>query len=124
MASRSWPGTPLARGVGIALLLAAIATVVIFLPEPPISQETREAVLRNNLQAIREAVETYRTDHGQGPQSLDALVEAGYLRRLPVDPMRGNSQTWDVVKADDGTIIEVHSSSGKTATDGSSYNDW
>jgi len=110
--------------VGIALLLAAIATVVIFLPEPPISQETREAVLRNNLQAIREAVETYRTDHGQGPQSLDALVEAGYLRRLPVDPMRGNSQTWDVVKADDGTIIEVHSSSGKTATDGSSYNDW
>lgn len=111
--------------MGIALLLTAIATfVVIFLPEPPISQETREAVLRTNLQAIREAVDTYRTDHGQGPQSLDALVKAGYLRQLPVDPMRQNSPTWDVVKADDGTIIEVHSSSGRTATDGSSYSDW
>jgi general secretion pathway protein G len=113
------------RGMVIALLVAGIGLVVVVLiPERPFSQEAREAVLRTNLEVLRESIAEYHEDHGRGPQSLRALVAAGYLRQLPVDPMSGNSTTWDVEMADDGTIRGVHSASEEAALDGSHYRDW
>jgi len=126
MSIREWSSSRLLRwGVIAALLVTVIAVLaVILLPERPFSQDAREAVLRTNLEVLREAVAAYHEDHGQGPRSLEGLVEAGYLHSLPVDPMSGNSTAWDVVRADDGTIREVHSASEQTALDGSHYEDW
>ena len=47
---------------------------------------TKEAVLAEDLFRMRDAIDQYNADKGQYPDSLDALVSAGYLRRLPEDP--------------------------------------
>jgi len=118
---REW----LARGIVVALLVATIGLAIVFLfSEPPMPQDAREAVLRTNLETLREALASYDQDHGHGPDSLQTLILAGYVRKLPVDPMSGDSVTWDVVRADDGTIRDVHSASEETALDGSYYRNW
>jgi hypothetical protein len=107
-----------------AVVAILVLAVVIAGYEPPPGQDTYEAVLRTNLATLREGIRAYRDDHGQGPRSLEELVAAGYLPRVPVDPMNGNSATWDVEKADDGTIIEVRSASEKKGHEGTYYRDW
>lgn len=113
-------------GVLLIGILIAIMILVAFIVghEPPLRQDTYEAVLRTNLRALRESIAEFHEDQGRGPESLQALVAAGYLRQLPVDPMSGNSSTWDVEMADDGAIVDVHSASEDKALDGSLYGDW
>jgi len=50
-------------------------------------QRSREAVLRTDLRTIRDAVDNYTLDKHRRPKSLQDLVDAGYLRAIPVDPM-------------------------------------
>ena len=65
-----------------------------------------------------------------GPQSLDDLVTSGYMREVPVDPFTGQKD-WAPVTGDDPNsmsgetgIIDVHSSSAETSTDGTPYSEW
>ena len=47
----------------------------------------REAVLREDLYALRTAIDSYTRDRGQAPRSLNDLVSTGYLKAIPGVPL-------------------------------------
>jgi len=89
-------------------------------------------VLKEDLYAIRDVIDQYFADKGKYPESLDALVEEGYLRRIPVDPITESAETWQTVQAEAtdedtegaGGIIDVKSGADGQSLDGTSYSDW
>jgi general secretion pathway protein G len=94
--------------------------------------KSREAVLAHNLQIIRQAIDNYTLDKQNAPQSLDDLVQAGYLRDIPVDPMT-QQKDWqtkfgDTVLTPDQVTVgieDVHSNSERTSPfEGTVYNTW
>ena len=95
-------------------------------------RHAKEAVLREDLHTMRQAIDSYTVDKEKAPQSLDDLVQAGYLKEIPVDPVTGRADTWEVSQSDSFTDIDqtqggidnVHSGAQALATDGSSYNTW
>ena len=95
-------------------------------------QRAREAVLKEDLQTMRTAIDSYTVDKEKGPQSLDDLVQSGYLKRVPVDPMTRNADTWITDQSDTlsdinetaGGISDVHSGAQGQASDGTTYNTW
>lgn len=95
-------------------------------------RKAREAVLKEDLHTMRSAIDSYTVDKEQAPQSLDDLVQAGYLKNIPVDPMTNKSDTWITSQSQDltsitetqGGIDDVHSGSQGLASDGTTYNNW
>ena len=95
-------------------------------------RSAKEAVLREDLHAMRTAIDSYTVDKQKAPQSLDDLVQSGYIKLMPVDPFTHRSDTWMPVQSDtlstldqtDSGIDDVHSGSQETAIDGTSYNTW
>ena len=93
---------------------------------------SREAVLRNDLFELRKLISQYTLDKQKAPQSLDDLVQAGYIKSIPKDPMTGEAnwgpQQEDVlltVDQQDPGIDDVHSASTAVSSDGSSaYSTW
>lgn len=91
----------------------------------------REAVLKTDLSAMRQAIEQYTLDKQAAPQSIDDLHTAGYLPRVPVDPMT-QAADWvpeydNVVMSPDQVttgITDVHSASTRASLDGTPYNTW
>ena len=75
-------------------------------------QRSREAVLQQDLSALRESIDKFHGDTGKYPQSLAVLVEKRYLRAIPVDPITKASDKWVVVKADDPEDNGVNVMSG------------
>jgi general secretion pathway protein G len=88
------------------------------------SLRTREAVLRTNLRTLRDVIGQYRGDKGRRPESFEALIEAGYLRKVPIDPITHSSATWLPVYGSEGGIREVRSGAEGRGTDGRLYRDW
>jgi general secretion pathway protein G len=92
----------------------------------------REAVLKEDLQTMRSAIDSYTMDKQKGPQSLDDLVQEGYLREVPEDPMTHAKDTWvtdtsDAMYSIDQTepgITDVHSGSQETGSDDQPYSSW
>ena len=82
--------------VSIIGILAAIA-VPQFKAAP---QKAREAVLKSDLHTMREAIDQYFADKARYPDSLEALVEAGYLREVPKDPFTDSTSTWRLIYAE------------------------
>lgn len=95
-------------------------------------RSAREAALREDLHTMRDAIEQYTEDKQAGPQSLDDLVQAGYLKRIPVDPMTHRSDTWVTEQSEDYSSVDetqpgidnVHSGSDQTGSDGTPYSQW
>ena len=85
-------------------------------------RKAREAVLREDLHTLRGAIDSYTVDKEQAPQSLDDLVQAGYLKSLPIAPMQSEDLT--SITETQGGIGDVHSGSQSLATDGTTYNNW
>jgi general secretion pathway protein G len=93
--------------------------------------QSRESVLRSNLSTLRSVISQYTLDKQKAPQSLDDLVQAGYLRQIPVDPMTKETN-WEVVQEDvmmavdqqEPGITDVKSASSGTASDGTAYSTW
>ena len=93
--------------------------------------KSREAVLRQDLFTLRSLISQYTLDKQKAPQSLDDLIQGGYLKVLPKDPMT-NEPNWEVVQEDvlltvdqqDPGINDVHSASSMTSTDGTAYSSW
>ena len=94
-------------------------------------KRARESVLKQDLATLRQAIDNYTLDKQQAPQSLDDLVEAHYLREVPVDPVC-RQKDWvphigDTVLSPDQTstgVDDVHSGCEVTALDGTSYTTW
>lgn len=95
-------------------------------------RRAKEAVLKEDLHTMREAIDSYTVDKQKAPQSLDDLVEGGYLKTMPKDPITDRTDTWMPVQEDslmsiDQTepgIDDVHSGSQALASDGTSYSTW
>jgi general secretion pathway protein G len=95
-------------------------------------QAAREAVLKENLYAMRDVIDQYFADKGKYPESLDTLVDEGYIRRIPVDPITNSSESWETVQAEDsdegedtgGGIYDVKSGAAGMALDGTQYSEW
>ena len=91
----------------------------------------KESVLKQDLFTLRQVISQYTLDKQKAPQTLDDLVQAGYLKVIPKDPFT-NEANWtadqeDSVMAVDQQepgIVDVHSASNDTATDGTAYSSW
>ena len=95
-------------------------------------KHAREAVLKEDLHTMRSAIDSYTYDKQKAPQSLDELVQSGYLKELPKDPFTQRTDTWvpaegsslTTLDETQGGIDDVHSGSQLPSTDGSTYNTW
>jgi general secretion pathway protein G len=93
---------------------------------------SREAVLKEDLFRMRDAIDQYYADKQKYPAALDDLVTDGYLREVPVDPFTESSTTWVGVPAepdpnnrlDAPGMFDVKSGAERTALDGTPYADW
>ena len=110
----------LLAGIAIILILAAISIS----RYQAMILHTREVVLRDNLTAMRRAIKQYTNDKQRAPQSLQDLVEAGYFRELPVDPITNSNSTWKPVIENDRGIIGLQSGSSSISSNGTIYNAW
>ncbi len=93
---------------------------------------TNEAVLKDDLFKMRDAIDQYYADKNEYPEALDALVTGGYIRALPRDPFTKSETTWQAVAAETDPanpatqpgVEDVKSGSDGTALDGTKYADW
>src|SRR5216683_1361405 len=95
-------------------------------------QRAREATLKQDLMVMRQSIDNYTLDKQAAPQSLDDLVQAGYLRSVPTDPMT-RAKDWVpqydsvVLSAEQSStgLVDVHSNSGKVSPfEQTPYNEW
>jgi general secretion pathway protein G len=92
----------------------------------------KEAVLKEDLYRMRDAIDQYHADKNKYPASLDALVTEKYLRAIPVDPFTNSADTWQTVPAEpdplnpslEPGIFDVRSGSDQVALDGTRYSEW
>ena len=95
-------------------------------------KKAKEAVLKEDLHTMRTAIDSYTVDKEKAPQGLDDLVQAGYLKTIPIDPMTSRSDTWMTSQSDAlgdineqmSGINDVHSGAQDISTEGTSYNTW
>jgi general secretion pathway protein G len=95
-------------------------------------RKAKEAVLKEDLHTMRSAIDSYTVDKEKAPQTLDDLVQAGYLKAIPKDPITSRTDTWipaqeDTLMSIDQTqsgIDDVHSGAQETSTEGTSYSTW
>ena len=89
-------------------------------------KKSKEAVLREDLSVMRKAIDHYYADKNQYPASLQILVDEQYLKFIPPDPITERVDTWQTTPAPESRnqIVDVHSASIETASDGTVYNAW
>jgi len=117
------------------MIVMSIMLILITLAIPQFAgaiKSAREAVLREDLHVLRTAIDSYTEDKQKAPQSLDDLIQDGYLKAVPVDPMTRSNETWVTETSDtlhtvdqtDPGIDDVHSGATGTGIDGKSYSEW
>jgi len=92
----------------------------------------REAVLKEDLFRLRDAIDQFYADKGQYPADLQELVSEGYIRRVPEDPFTESPETWVQIPAEfnpqdpaaEPGIFDVKSGSDATGLDGTAYAEW
>lgn len=91
----------------------------------------KEGVLKQDLFTLRQVIDQYTMDKKKAPQSLDDIVTAGYLKVVPKDPFTGEAnwtpeqeEATEAVEQQEPGIIDVHSASNLTASDGTAYSSW
>lgn len=115
----------------VITIIAILASIAIPMYRAVIAN-AKETVLKDNLREMRRIIDQYTADKKKAPVSLQDLVDAGYFRQLPVDPMTNSNSTWQpvndtsVASADqtDSGIIDVHSGSTAMSSLGTLYNTW
>ncbi len=122
--------------IEIIIVFALIGILVsLALPQYKTSlKKAREAVLKEDLFVLRKLIDQYYTDKGKYPPSLRTLVEDGYLRQIPLDPMTKSADTWVEVRETPSLeemepgmefgIVDVRSGSKEKGLDGTTYDTW
>ena len=118
----------------IVIALIGIISTVAALQFKKTPQKAKEAVLKEDLFILRDVIDQHFTDKGKYPSTLQDLVDAGYLRKIPVDPLTNSADTWKIETVpieegsdepgDTGGVYDVHSGASGTALDGTNYSDW
>jgi general secretion pathway protein G len=113
------------RALALSVVILGGALAVLALSPSRCSPEgALEAVLRSNLHSMRDVISQYHGDRGSYPESLEALIDAGYLRKVPIDPFTKSQMTWRLTYEGcpgmDGTrgVVNVHSGAHGAARDG------
>ena len=129
--SRSEGGFTLIELIIVMTIIAILASIAIPSYMGAI-KSAKEAVLKEDLHVMRNAIDSYTMDKGKAPQSLDDLVQTGYLKSIPTDPITHSTETW-VTNTDDTLqsieqsepgIDDVHSGSQENGSDGQPYTSW
>ena len=115
--------------IELLVVLAIVSTLLLLVTPRYFNKvdESKEAVLRDNLRATREVLDKFYGDNGRYPETLDELVEKRYLRALPQDPITESATTWQLVPVPEGykgTVYDIRSGAPGTASDGRNYGDW
>jgi len=113
--------------VELLVVLAIIATLLALAAPRYFQhvQRSKEAVLRENLATMRDAIDQYHADTGKWPESLAVLVDRRYLRAVPQDPITESNQTWAELAPPEGTgVQDVRSGAEGTGLDGTPYSEW
>ena len=92
----------------------------------------KEAVLKEDLFRMRDAIDQYYADKNRYPASLEELVSEKYLRAIPVDPFTNSADTWQTVLSEPEPgnvsaspgVYDVKSGAAQAAIDGTSYSEW
>jgi len=95
-------------------------------------RRSREAVLKEDLFRMRDAIDQYYADKNKYPSSLQDLVSDGYLREIPKDPITDSADTWVTENAEpdpnnlsaEPGIYNVRSGSEESSMEGTKYSEW
>ena len=128
---RSQSGFTMIELMVVTALLVILATMGLVQYRRSIVH-AQEAVLKEDLFRMRDAIDQYYADKNQYPTDLGALVTDGYLREIPRDPFTESATTWQTVPSEPDPnnptaqpgIYDVKSGSDKTALDGTRYAEW
>ena len=115
----------------IVIALMTILSTIALVGYRTAITRTREAVLKEDLFRMRDAIDQFHADRGVYPTVLEGLVSNGYLRSIPDDPFTDSNETWvnvlaDVDPSDPLTqgIYDIRSGALGTALDGTQYAEW
>jgi general secretion pathway protein G len=117
------------------MIVISLILILVSISIPVYNQSilrAKESVLKQDLFQLRSLISQYTLDKQKAPQSLDDLVQAGYIKQVPTDPMTGSNSTWTVDQEDslmsvdqqDPGISDVHSGASQNSSDGTSYTTW
>jgi general secretion pathway protein G len=127
------------RAPGFTMIeLAIVMSVIVILAAMGMAQyrnaqvRAGEAVLKEDLFQMRDAIDQFYADKNKYPTTLDELVSEGYIRKIPQDPITKSADTWQTVPAEpdpnnptaEPGIYDVKSGSEASALDGTKYADW
>src|SRR5437870_1825709 len=116
----------------IVITIIAILAAISIPMYRSVVRNAKETVLRDNLREMRRIIDQYTADKKKAPQSLQDLVDAGYFRQLPVDPITNSNSSWETTtdtsvaspEQTDSGITDVHSGSSAISSEGTPYNTW
>lgn len=114
--------------MSLIVILAGIGLVV----HANSQTRAKEAVLKEDLFRLRDAIDQYYADKNAYPPSLDSLVSEKYLRAIPQDPFTNSATTWQVTMSEIDPVnpaatpgvFDVKSGSQGRALNGTMYADW
>ena len=122
------PGFTLIELMIVITIIAILGGIAISMYRAHV-RYTKETALRSDLRSLREVIDQYTADKKKEPQALKDLVEAGYLREIPIDPITNSNLTWQVTmdttgEQEGGGIINVHSGSNAISQQAGAYSSW
>jgi len=115
--------------IELLVVFAIIATLLLLAVPRYFSSvdKSKEAVLKENLFQMRDAIGKYYGDKGKYPESVETLAVEKYLRQVPIDPITESAVTWVVVPPEDpkkGGVFDVKSGAMGKSLDGTEYSTW
>jgi general secretion pathway protein G len=115
----------------VITILGILASIAIPMYRASV-RNAKETILRDNLITMRKVIDQYTADKKKAPSSLQDLVDAGYFKQLPLDPITNSNTTWQPVtdtsvaspEQTDSGITDVHSGAPGVSSEGTAYNAW
>lgn len=117
------PGFSLMEMLLVLAIIGALAAVAAPVVNGAIVR-AKEAALRENLAVMRKLIDEFSSDRGEHPETLQVLVDEGYLRVVPPDPVAAGSKEWTEVPGKEGGVADIKSRSTETGLNGVPYADW